>query len=683
MYAKLILRNARRSIKDYLIYFVTLTSCVALFYSFMSLSSSKYELITSGQFQLTFLYTYLKYASYFITAVLSLLVAHVNKYIIKRRKKEFATYILLGMEQRNLAFLFFIETSIMGLISILMGIVLGSLFSHVLTVLILATVDSRIAFGFRLYGDTIFKTIIFFLIIFTVIGLFNIKTLSKIKLIDMFNDDKKTEIQFSRGKWGYITIALISLSSYVFAFFNIRKYIEVMHISSEYVPGKNKILLMVTIGMIIGIYAGFYSAAYMIVLVKNKFIRFKYKNTNLFLIGQLLSKINTTSILMATITVTLFASIVCFIMGPIMSEWVTGYLPLRSVFDVKIDTSYKDIRDIKDRAIIDYEEVYNYINESKFKIQDYCQLEMYFLKKEDFYKRRKDSFPPLAISLSDYNKLRIMAGYESIRLSDDEFAMQWRKTVTRSDIENYTKENPSIKSHGKSYNIDLNQCYTEPLGERVYNKYTNFTIIIPDNSCEDLTIANVNFYANTDKMMDYEFAKTVKFFAKERFIKNYKYLYDKYGDESGFKEVISVTTRTEQVNETKTTALMMKFLGIYCGGVFLIICLTILSLQQLSDSFEHKERFKILRKIGVDNRESNKLILKQIGIYFNIPIIVALLGSGIFLYVFSKQTSMEIHAYMGRDVFIMNIGISITLIVLVYISYFLATYFAFKRNIEL
>ncbi|WBW98122.1 FtsX-like permease family protein [Oceanirhabdus sp. W0125-5] len=676
------MRNAKRSIKDYLIYFITLTLCVALFYSFMSLSSPNYELNTSGQFDLSILYTYIKYASYFITAVLTFLVSYVNKYMMKRRKREFATYVLLGMEQKTVAFLFFLETFIMGIISILMGIILGSFFSQVLTALIIETIDGSITFGFRLYGDTVIRTIIFFIIIFTVIGLFNVKTLSKIKLIDMFNDHKKTEIQFSRGKWFYLTTAILALSSYVFAFLSIKKYLKVMHISSEYLPEKDRLPIMIGIGMLIGTYLAFYSSAYIIVLIKEKFTKFKYKNTNLFLIGQLLSKINTTSILMATVTVTLFVSIICFILGPIMSEWVSGYLPLRSVFDVKIDITYKDIRDIEDRPVIDYTKVHNYLSQSEFEIEDYCELERYFLEKEDFNRRRKDSFPILAISLSDYNKLREMAGYESIKLGNDEFAIQWKKTIPRNDIENYINENSSIKVGSKVSSTDLKKCYTEPLGEGIYNNYTECIFILPDKECKDLTIANVNFYANTRKVMEYEFAESVSNFVTEWFKEEYKHLFDKYGDQHGFKTIISVNTKTQQVNSAKTTALMMKFLGIYCGGIFLIICLTVLALQQLADSFEHKMKFKILQKIGVDKGETSKLILKQIGIYFNIPIIAALLGAGVFLYVFGKQTSREIYSYMGSDVFMMNIAISIIMVVSIYVCYFIATYLGFKRNID-
>lgn len=684
MYAKLSIRNAKRSIKDYIIYFVTLTLCVSLFYAFMSLSSSKYELVTGAQYNLTTLYTYIKYASYFITAVLTLLVNHVNKYMMNRRKREFATYILLGVEQIRVAFMFFVESLIMGVLSIVMGIILGALFSQVLTALILTSVNRNIVFSFRLYSDTIFKTIIFFSIIYTAIGLLNIKSLSKIKLIDMFNSDKKTEIQLSKGKWFYIFIAVVSVICYIIAFYNIPKYVEVSQISSFYIDVnvKNRILLKIILGMILGTYGLFYSSAYILILMKNKFINFKYKNTNLFLLGQLLSKMNTSSILMATVTLTLFMSILCFVLSPIMSEWVMGYLGYRSVADVQIYSRYNDIYELEDVPLIDYREVIHYLSENEYGIEDYCQFELYFLKEEDFYKRKKEEFPVLAVSLSDYNKFRNMVGYESITLKDHEFAMHWDQTIPRDEIERYMNKNLAIEVNGETFSTELSSYYLETLGGTVYNQYTDFTIILPDYVSKDLLVANVNFYLNTDSAMSYDFAVTITPFVEGWFKDTYEYLYDKYGDVIESRKPIAVRTKTEQVNEAVTGSLMIKVLGIYAGTILLIICLTILALQQLSDSFEHKKRFEILQKIGVNKGHISKLILKQISIYFGVPAIAALLGIGVFLYYFSNQYYNELRLYVGSQVFMLNVAISITVIILLYANYFVAAYYGFKRNIN-
>lgn len=128
MYVKLALRNAKKSVKDYLIYVVTLTLCVGLFYSFMSICSKFYVSTLPVEYDLEALQKIMKYPIVAITALLIFLVLYVNNYMLKRRQKEFAIQALLGMEQKNVARLFFAETLLMGSISIVSGIILGAFF---------------------------------------------------------------------------------------------------------------------------------------------------------------------------------------------------------------------------------------------------------------------------------------------------------------------------------------------------------------------------------------------------------------------------------------------------------------------------------------------------------------------------------------------------------------------------
>ena len=199
MYAKLAKSNARKSIKDYLIYFITITICVSLFYAITSLSSSSYEFITEDSYNFKTLQLILKYSTYVITAILILLIAYVNKYMIRRRQREFATYILLGAEQKSIAFMFFIETLIIGTLAIIAGIFVGTLFSQAITALVLVSVNQEVVFTLRLYMDTVVITFIFFIAMFCIIGLYNVSVLNKIKLIDMLNASEQVEFQFRRS----------------------------------------------------------------------------------------------------------------------------------------------------------------------------------------------------------------------------------------------------------------------------------------------------------------------------------------------------------------------------------------------------------------------------------------------------------------------------------------------------
>ncbi|GAA0070935.1 ABC transporter permease [Clostridium sardiniense] len=689
MYAKLAISNAKKSIKDYLIYFITITLCVSLFYAFTSLSSSSYEFITEESYKFDMLKDILKYSTYIITALLVVLIGYVNKYMIRRRQREFATYILLGAEQKNVALMFFIETLIVGILAIILGIFIGTLFSQVVTALVLITAKQEIVFTLRLYMDTVILTFIFFISMFCIIGLYNIKVLKKVKLINMLNAEKKTEFQLKRCGKVYGSIFIIATILYAIAGYCTYKLIKAID-NPELIKGSEQAFIIVSlVTFILGTYALFYSLGYIIIFIKNRWIGFRYENTNLFLIGSIVSKIKTAPILMATISLTFLGAAISFSLTLLMSEWSLGYLDYRIPFDISISNEYSvpgrfSITDINDIPNIDYGEIVEYLNEDNYNI-DYCEVNKYFINKEDFYKREKRDMPMLAIKLSEFNKLRSMLGYEKVNLKNDEFTMQWAKTIPKEEVDKFINSNSNFKVSNKSLSISNIPYYTESLGEGIYNFYTNAIIILPDEVCKDLIVASTDFYANTKKDMSYDKAISFENDYVQKWINNeYGEVASKYDDDGydDYSYFVYTSTKVAEVSEILNATLAMRILGIYLGIVLLMISLTVLALQQLADSIEHKDRFNVLKKLGVEEKEISNIILKQISIYFIIPIFIAIIGFIIFIYNYAVIFNSEISAYIGEKSFILNIKIALVLIVSIYISYFIATYYTFKRNIK-
>ena len=155
MYAKLVFRNAKRSVKDYLVYIVTMTICVTLFYSFLSISSSYYNPDIGSAYDFTMLSDGMKMAVCMITLLLLFLIRFVNHYMLRRRQKEFAVQSIMGMEQRTIGRLFFAETLIMGIISILTGIFLGVFCSQFITAMLLTTYGKSYQLSWTLFPDTV------------------------------------------------------------------------------------------------------------------------------------------------------------------------------------------------------------------------------------------------------------------------------------------------------------------------------------------------------------------------------------------------------------------------------------------------------------------------------------------------------------------------------------------------
>ncbi len=681
MYAKLAKSNARKSIKDYLIYFITITICVSLFYAITSLSSSSYEFITEDSYNFKTLQLILKYSTYVITAILILLIAYVNKYMIRRRQREFATYILLGAEQKSIAFMFFIETLIIGTLAIIAGIFVGTLFSQAITALVLVSVNQEVVFTLRLYMDTVVITFIFFIAMFCIIGLYNVSVLNKIKLIDMLNASKQVEFQFRRSGKVYGVIFGLSILLYIVCVYCTFKLINT---EIDYSIKPLTYIGISLVSFIIGTFALFYSISYILIYLKGKCINFKYEGTNLFLIGSIVSKIKTAPILMATIAMTFLGAMISFIMTLAMAQWSLGYLNMRVPYDIDIRNDYSYNFDIEDIPKLDYGEVVQYLNDEGYSVRDYCQVEKYFIDKDEFYTGDRNNSPMLAISLSDFNKLRTMLGYEKINLKENEFTTQWHSVVNNTDINKFLSKNKHLNINGEILNISKDSHYKESIGERIYDFYSYNIIILPDKVCKDLTLAETNFLANLNNQMSYKDAVNFESKYIEKWFKeNNRYLIEKYSKEFDItSSIIDGRVKSSETNNILNMTLAMRILGVYLCIVLLTISFTVLALGQLTDSIEHKDRYNVLRKLGVEENDINKIVLKQISIYFVVPIAIALIGVGIFIYNYYLMYKERIVTFIGFNLFIFSIATGIILTICVYMCYFAGTYYTFKRNIK-
>ncbi len=690
MFAKLAITNAKKSIKDYSIYFITITLCVGLFYAFMSLSSSSYELITEDSYNFEMLQDIMKYSTYVITELLAILVGYVNNYVMKRRKREFATYILLGTEQKSVALMFFIETLIIGSMAIFLGVFVGTLFSQVVTALILLTAKQEIIFNFRLYIDTVVITFIFFLAMFFIIGINNIRVLRKLKLIDMLNAEKKSEFQFKRSGKVYGIVFILAIILY-----SVCGYCTIYLIKAD---NERTVTSMVSetvytavalVSFIIATYTLFYSLAYILILVKEKWINFKYEDTNLFLIGTIVSKLKTAPILMATISITFFGAAVSFIVTLIMSQWSLGYLDYRAPYDIDVRTYYnidenRRYESIEDIPNFNYGEIISYLNKDN-NLEEYCIIDKYFINPEDFNIIDMWSRPLNVVKLSQFNKARSMLGYDEIKLKEDEFTTHWAKSIEENQIQSFIKENSKINIGGEELRLSSNDFYKESLGEGIFNLFTDTVIIVPDNICNNLTLATSNLIGNLKKDLKYEEGLELEnSIIPNWYADNNKEIIEKYNKDyvDYSEELIAIRIKSVETSEMLNLNLGMRILGIYLGIVLLMISLTVLALQQLADSIEHKSRFNVLRNLGVEEDKIYKIVLKQISIYFIIPVFIALVGVIVFSCNYFKVIETEISFYVGDKDFIANIVFAVILLISIYIVYFLGTYYTFKRNIN-
>ncbi|MDU5261382.1 MAG: FtsX-like permease family protein [Clostridium celatum] len=684
MYSKIAINNVKKSFKDYTIYFLTIAFAVCIFYSFNAIDAQKavLDMNKSQAEYMTVVTTLISYVSVFVSFILGGLILYANNFLIKKRKKELGIYMTLGMKKSKISKILLGETLIVGILSLAAGLLLGVLLSQGLSLFTakLFEVDMT-EFKFIISFGAISKTILYFAIIFGILMIFNTTIVSRYKLIDMLNAHKQVEFKFKRSGKVYSAIFVVSIILYVICG---SCTIKLMNSKIDYSVRMLMYIGISLITFILGTYALFYSIAYIMIYIKNKRINFKYEGTNLFLIGSIVSKIKTAPVLMATISMTFLGAMISFIITLVMAQWALGYLNMRVPYDIDIRNNYStsfleqaNISDFKELPKLDYSMVVEYLNDSGYEVKNYCEVEKYILEPDGSNEQL------LAISLSDFNKLRNMLGYEEVKLEDNEFATQWYSTVTDEVISNYLDNNYELNINGQTYNINENLVYKDSIGEGFYLNTDNI-IILSDKACEGLEFAEINFLANIKDKMSYEDANDFQYnYVYDWFRKDNAEFIKKYSKEYDISySIIRTRIKSLETNNILVTTLAMRILGIYLGVVLLMISLTVLSLSQLTDSIEHKDRFNILRKLGVEDKEVNKIILKQISIYFIVPIFIAMIGVAIFIYNFYIFYKDIITVFVGDGTFILSIIFGMALMLCVYICYFGGTYYTFKRNIN-
>ena len=737
MYAKLVFRNAKRSVNDYLVYIVTMTICVALFYSFLSISSSYYHPDIDSEYNFTMLSDGMKMAICAITLFLLFLIRFVNNYMLRRRQKEFALESVMGMEQKTIGRLFFGETFVMGLISIAAGIFLGMFCSQFITAMLVTSYGKTYKLTWTLFPDTVMLTVSFFVLSFLVIGLFNTRTIRKTKIIDMLTADRENEPELTKSRWikivvilyeglslwmiaagvniawfyydrrfafpvrimfwGNILLPAVSLLWTAFWFFR-RKKINFQQLlpgllvcavlnafAAASVPALTKLyylslhggifnqyLLFILIHLVFFISSLIYLTASFIAAWKEKSPEYRYHGENLFFFGQILSKLDTSSKTMTLICITLVLAIFLFIAAPVLTGWASGYLDIRSMYDVQISSRYNDVYREENLPHDNYEIVTDYLGEHGIKTDYDCTFSLYLPRRDDFHNRAKYDFPVAAISLSDYNQIREMLGYEPVSLSGNQFTTQWQTIASAQERDRFLAEHTSIKTDAGELALSGQSYYEEAMGETLYNSYTDVLYIFPDSVCEKLLPVMRNRYMITSEKIPYEDARKLE----QIFSEEYPELTD-----TGVSYAIRLSTL--QINRTKASNFVLQAAMLYAAVVLMVICLTILSLQQLLDAGKYKYRFSVLRKLGVEEGQIGKLVLKQLGLWFGLPVMTAVLVSAIVIFYFIQTVSAEISAYIGFGTLMLQIGTTLGILVLLLTCYFISTWILFKRSVEL
>ncbi len=695
MLFKLSFRNMKKSFKDYAIYFLTLVLGVAIFYMFNSIDSQQamIEVSQSTREMIQLLIQMLGMVSVFIAIVLGFLIVYANNFLINRRKREFGIYMSLGMGRRQISGIILLETILIGILSLAVGLFIGIFASQFMSILVAKLFEADMSeFTFVFSKDACIKTCIYFAVMYIAVIIFNTLTISRYKLINLLTAVKKNEKVKLKNPIISILIFIASSVLLGYAYYLVTGGVYELRTGEQLL----KSILMGVIGTV-GV---FWSLSGFILRLIQTRKSVYLKGTNMFVLRQLNNKINTNIVSMTVICLMLFMTISALssslsIQSALDSQlekftpvdvnlYKTAYLPESYVSSYSGKTIYNTEEQIEDsRHPVSYTLETNGYDMNNLK--DIVEIPIYAIPEwtmktslGDYSEKAMQQFSMLAydtpetvIKISDYNKVAALYGNEQYSLNDDEYMVlcYFEQMI---DLRNEAlKQNSNIEINGKTYHAKYKECKDGFVLMSTSNMNAGI-ILVPDNF-EIKKENTVQYFlaANYNAETEEEKVELEKVLAGEVDSELFDNLSEKGIDLEGM-------TRISLIESSKGLSTIIIFISIYLGIIFLIASSAILALKQLTESSDNKQRYTILRKIGCDEKMINQALFRQIFIFFMMPLTLAIVHS-----IFGIKFILSILAALASpDELLPSIIVTAVIIGAIYGLYFLATYFGSKNIIK-
>lgn len=687
MLFKLSLKNIKKSMKDYAIYFFTLILGVAIFYVFNALESQTVMMDVSSSTEelIDLMMTMLSSVSVFVSFILGFLIIYASRFLIKRRNKEFGVYLTLGMSKRKISMILFFETLFIGILSLIVGLGIGVLLSQFMSLIVANMFEADLTkFTFIFSSSASIKTMIYFSIMYLFVMIFNTYSISKCKLIDLLHGAKKSEN--IKLKNPILCILIFIVSSTVLG----RAY-YIVSVQATSLKEVTDILKPIVMGCISTFFL-FWSLSGLILRIAGNRKKFYYKGLNSFTLRQFSSKINTTVFSTTIICLMLFVTIcllsACLTMKNSMNANIKKLAPADFQFTNSMNMErfsdhYKN-QGFNDTQIknsnLRVNEIFKIFN---FNIQNYSKelIEVNTYATPDLTMNHtlgsklnsiRTSFPFLKydtmepiMKISDYNKVAKFYKNKEYSLNDDEYIMiaDFKSMVNIRNIA--LANNETINLFGYNLKPKYKECM-DGFVEMSSNHINTGIIVVADNVIDENYLYQntiIGNYNTTDKEKIVKIEDSINDLTKNPLSKEYV--------------IANGTTKLSIKEATIGLSAMVTFIGLYLGVIFLMSSAAILGLKELSESSDNKERFKMLRKIGTDEKMINSALFRQIGIFFILPLALAIIHS-----IFGITFAMKILEVFGNEQLLPSIILTSIFIVFIYGGYFLITYYCSKNIIN-
>ncbi len=659
---KLIIKNVRKNIRDYLIYFLTLMISVSVFYAFNSISDQ--PAFSKMGMTKTLLYDQLgillSTLTVLIAVVLAFLIIYANLFLLKRRKKELGIYMVLGMKKGRISRIFAGETFCVGVIALVAGLCLGIALSQGISLVALKLFAIELS-KFRLVFSVgaFQKTASCFAVIFLLVMTFNVWSVSSVQLIDLLTAGRKNETSQNRSRLLPVLLFLVSLACILSS--------GVMFYRNGILPSReNRSFQVAGILLAAGTFLFFYSLSTVLVQVLRANSNVYLRGLNTFLVRQIGSKIRTNVFLM---------TIVCGLLTVTICAVSVGVSTALAMNELSGSATPYDLNVLSNVSMDGDSSILEYLASKDADLSGYAEnMEQISIYEADFtygslFEGQNVELWPIdegisdsgvsVLAVSDFNRALKMQGKEPVALTENQYLLNCNYKGTFQYVEKALESHVDLVLAG----IPLQRASDTVLEETYFmtsvGNNDRGTLIVPDavahSLTKDVNVLLVQYRPDADS--DAVLQKMIPIGLDDTHGCRYaekNMMYDMF---YGLNALVS-------------------FLCCYVGLIFLLICAALLALKQLTETTDNIYRYGLLQKLGAKKEQINRTLLSQTAIFFAAPLAVA----GIFSAVLMGKAMEIVEEFMNIHIST-NMVFTVVLFLVVYGGYFLATYLSCKRMV--
>lgn len=648
MYSKLAFRNIRRSLRDYIIYFVTLTLTAALMYSFLALGFSPDILaMTENMSMLT---TGILILSVLIAFMSSFVIGYAIRFMLGQRKKEFAAYELMGMEVKTVRNLFLVENGIIGGVAFLLGTLVGTGLSGLLNQVVQNIFEIphtyRVLFSFRAWGMTLF----FFILMYG-FGMFRAaKVIRRQKVIDLLYDNQKNEeIRFQSLHRSVLT-GLLSVAAMIAGVILLEKGLHIQTNEALLYFGGACLLILV------GVYELHRNIPVLLYQFAKRNPHRKYREENLFFLGQIGRRIQSSGRTMAVVAILLTISLATMFLGLTMGAGYKANMEAYYPYDAGVAIDAPLTKNSMDSVL-------SFVDE-RCKVEDSVTYYLYAVPDEAIE----------ALSLSDYNHLREILGLSPVSINNNEFFVHCDTWNYMDDIRQRLEQQPEITLNGQTLTVAETPILTEPMEQYQMAGTNGYVLVLPDEAASQLSGEKIRLVMKLEGGGYPELRSELR-----QFLNSGKWLPDiQPGQELPERVTMGVTVKAWGVANSLTGFTTLSFCGLYLSIIFIILSCSVLAFEQLSAIDKNQKNYAVIDRLGVSAQKQASLVRKELSTVFLIPLFFPIVLT-ILLVVGTQFIFGE--AILQAGLVLFYGVITILLFCAIYLTYFGATMFLFKRVI--